>query len=274
MKRRGSLLTFLGLLAFVAAGSLLIASSASARPDADTQVAGGSLMMTSEPGDYVGQGQSYSYATPTDLFLAGTDVGGTGVRIREISPNFSNYWELDFSAADGQQLIPGTYSNAVRNVSQGQGQPGLNVSGFGGGCNRLSGSFTVLDATFGPDGYVQTFDATFEQHCEGNVPALRGEVRIANTSPPPPRATVQITVDSAGQLGAHGTATVHGTISCSAPPSTPTNQWLHRSFTWLSPNKRKAAKSRSATLRFLQAARRPRRRGLRRLPCPTRACHT
>jgi hypothetical protein len=220
MKRRRSLhRTFLGLFALVAA-SLLFVSSASATPAADTQVAAGSLVMISEPGDYVGQGQSYSYATPTDLFLAGTDVGGTGVRIREISPNFSHYWELDFSAADGQQLIPGTYSNAVRDVSQGPGQPGLNVSGFGG-CNRLSGSFTVLDATFGPDGYVQSFDATFEQHCEGDVPALRGEVRIANTSPPPPRATVRITVDSAGQLGAHGTATVNGTISCSVPPFNP-----------------------------------------------------
>src|SRR6266576_3824353 len=99
------------LLPALVAGGLLLVSSASARPAADTQVAAGSLMMTSEAGDYVGQGQSYSYATPTDLFLAGTDVGGTGVRIREIRPNFSNYWELDFSAPDGQQLIPGLYSN-------------------------------------------------------------------------------------------------------------------------------------------------------------------
>jgi hypothetical protein len=31
---------------------------------------------------------------------------------------------------------------------------------------------------------VQTFDATFEQHCEGGNPAARGEVHISNPSPP------------------------------------------------------------------------------------------
>jgi hypothetical protein len=204
-----------------AAAGLMLVSGASANVDRDASVATGSLTMSSDAGDYVGQGQSYSYGTPSDVFLAGTDATGTGVRIREISPNFSHYWELDFSAPDGQQLTPGTYSDAVRNVSQGPGQPGLSVFGSGGGCNRLSGSFTVLAATYGPNGYVQSFDATFEQHCEGNTPALRGEVQIANTSPPPPPATVQITIDPAGELGAHGTATVHGTISCSVPPYNP-----------------------------------------------------
>jgi hypothetical protein len=212
-------LTFIALIASAAA-SVPLVSGATAAVDRDARVAAASLTMSSDPGDYVGQGLSYSYETPSDVFLAGTDATGTGVRIREISPNFSHYWELDFSAPDGQQLTPGTYPDAVRNVSQGPGQPGLNVSGFGG-CNRLSGSFTVLDATYGPDGYVQNFHATFEQHCEGNIPALRGEVQIANTSPPPPPATVQITIDPAGELGAHGTAIVHGTISCSVPPYNP-----------------------------------------------------
>jgi hypothetical protein len=123
-----------------------------------------------------------------------------------------------FSAPDGQQLTPGSYPGAFRDVSQQPGQPGLSVSGDNGGCNMLTGSFTVLDAVYGANGDVERFDATFEQHCEDNIPALHGEVRIDNTAPSPPPATIQITIDPAGQLGAHGVATVHGTISCSLPP--------------------------------------------------------
>lgn len=171
--------------------------------------------MTSDPGDYVGGGQSYSFATPSDVFQAASDAANTHVSIRETSPQFSHNWELDFSAPDGQQLSAGTYTGAVRDVARGPGQPGLDVFGDGRGCNTLSGSFTVLEASYGPNGYIESFDATFEQHCQGDTPALRGEVRIANTTPPPPPTSVQITVDATGELAAHGTVTVHGTVSCS-----------------------------------------------------------
>src|SRR5439155_17435526 len=132
--------------------------------------------------------------TPSDEFLAGTDATNTSVRIREISPDFSHFWELDLSAPDGERLTTGTYAGAVRDAVHGPGQPGLDVFGDGRGCNALSGNFTVLEATYGPNRYIESFDATFEEHCEGNVPALRGEVRIANTSPPPPPAVVRITI--------------------------------------------------------------------------------
>jgi hypothetical protein len=52
--------------------------------------------------------------------------------------------------------------------------PGVSLDGNGRGCNTLTGTFTVLDAVFGRNGYVQTFDATFEQHCEGGETAARG----------------------------------------------------------------------------------------------------
>jgi hypothetical protein len=191
---------------------LIFASGASAALD---RVTSGSLTMTSDPDDYVGGGQSYSFATPSDVFQAGSDATNTRVSIRETSPQFSHNWELDFSAPDGQQLVPGTYTGAVRDVVRGPGQPGLDVFGDGRGCSTLWGSFTVLDASYGPNGYIESFDATFEQHCQGNTPALRGEVRIANTTPPPPPTTVQVTVDATGELAAHGTVTVHGTVSCS-----------------------------------------------------------
>jgi hypothetical protein len=51
----------------------------------------------------------------------------------------------------------------------------------------MTSSFTVINAVFGPQGYVQAFDATFVQHCEGQTFAkVRGEVHISNPPPPPP----------------------------------------------------------------------------------------
>src|SRR5215471_18837372 len=63
-------------------------------------------------------------------------------------------------------------------------------------------------------GYVQTFDATFEEHCNGAGPAARGEVHIANPPPPPlleidPGVTTQGTASTVD-----GTAVIHGEATC------------------------------------------------------------
>ena len=47
-------------------------------------------------------------------------------------------------------------------------------SGEGRGCGYLSGSFTVDEISWYPDGTLQSFSARFEQHCDDAVPALRG----------------------------------------------------------------------------------------------------
>ena len=176
--------------------------------------------MSSDPGDYIGQGLTSSYATPTSPFVAtARNWQGENNRVDVVAwtnVGTADYWVLEFAAPPGQTLAPGTYSDAVRVVSQGSGQPGLDVWGMGRGCNALSGSFTVSDAVFGPYGYVQSFHATFEQHCEGHVAALRGEVSVSNPPPPPP-LSVQITVTPSAQLTSHGSATVSGTVTCNRP---------------------------------------------------------
>jgi hypothetical protein len=54
----------------------------------------------------------------------------------------------------------------------------------------VNGSFTVKEAIFVRQAYgqfyVQAFDATFVQHCDGVTAAARGEVRISNPPPSPP----------------------------------------------------------------------------------------
>jgi hypothetical protein len=125
----------------------------------------------------------------------------------------TDYWMLDFAAPPGQALTAGSYSGVARaGASQSPGQPGLDVSGLGRGCNMLGGDFTVFDAAFGPYGYVERFHATFEQHCEFGGPALHGEVSVSSPPPPPPlRAT--LAVDSPAQVR-RGAVTLTGSVTC------------------------------------------------------------
>jgi hypothetical protein len=176
--------------------------------------------MSSDSGDYIGQGLTNSYATPANVFLATAkswqgENNRVDVTMRTDAAS-TDYWVLEFAAPPGRRLTPGTYPDAVRVVSQGSGQPGLDVWGMGRGCNALSGSFTVSDAVFGPYGYVQSFRATFEQHCEGRAAALRGEVSVSSPPPPPP-LSAQITIAPSARLTSHGSVSLSGTVTCNRP---------------------------------------------------------
>jgi hypothetical protein len=197
---------------------LALSAGAGASPSELEQT--GQLTMTSDAGDYIGQGGTYSYATPANVFF-GTVRSWAGennlvsVTMRTDAAS-TDYWILEFAAAPGETLTAGTYSNAARVGSQAVDQPGLDVFGMGRGCNTLTGNFTVSDAVFGPYGYVQSFHAAFEQHCEGNGPALHGEVSVSNPPPPPPLST-QLTIAPTGQIASHGSVSLTGTITCNRP---------------------------------------------------------
>jgi hypothetical protein len=175
MVRRRVLAAALSLTAAV--GGLLVAGTARAQP-----VASGSLRFSGDRGDYISQGESYSYSTSKGDELAVSSSTGSTVSISVNAYN-GDWWTLTFDAPGTQVLVPRTYTAAHRHPFNGTG-PGLDLSGEGRGCNELTGSFTIIKAVFGPRGYVQTFDATFEQHCEGGDPAARGEVHISNRPPP------------------------------------------------------------------------------------------
>ena len=126
------------------------------------------LTMHSEPGDFIGQGKSWSYGPGP-----GFSVHGSG-SFMDASINDANgdWWELEFRPPAGGTLAPGTYTGATRQVP-GDGGAGLSVRGEGRGCNRLSGNFTVHELVLnGSD--VRSLSISFEQHCEQGTPALRG----------------------------------------------------------------------------------------------------
>lgn len=192
---------------FAVTGAGILPSSASA-----ITAASGSLTMTSDSGDYIGQGQQYSYSTTANDFFNSTGTGNA-VEVH------AGEWTLDFAAPAGQSLTPGTYSNATRYPFQGPSEPGLSVYGQGRGCNTLTGSFTVTEVSFGPNNYLQSFDASFEQHCEGAEPALRGRVRVVNPPAPQP-LQIGLALDPRGTVNRlTGTAAVGGTVTCNQPTS-------------------------------------------------------
>ena len=135
-----------------------------------------SLSMTSDLGDYIGGGQTYFY-TPADGVFSAQANYGQGVSISFNTSNYSHWWHLDFAAPYNTPLTVGSYTGAVRFPFQGSNLPGLSVYGDGRGCNTLTGTFQVLEVIYGVANDIQSFDATFEQHCEGSTTALRGQVR-------------------------------------------------------------------------------------------------
>jgi hypothetical protein len=200
-------------LVLAAARTVLLLPGVASAPPAETAT----LTMVSDPGDYVGQGQTWSYDTAAGDVISATTNGNT---LNAAVTGFNgDWWFLDFDAPNGQTLTTGTtYANATRYPFNGSG-PGLSISGEGRGCNELTGSFTVTEATFGgPDSsYIQDFVATFEQHCEGAEPAQRGP--NSNHNPPAPQPhELGLTGAGDGTVSrVTGRATVHGTVTCSEP---------------------------------------------------------
>jgi len=174
---------------------------------------GTSVTFTGSGGDFVTLDEAWAYDPSNSTIDATVSPDGNTV---DVNINGNTFWTLDFAAPQGQALTAGTtYDNAARYPFQSPTQPGLSLFGDGRGCNTVTGSFTVIAATFGPHGWIQSFDATFVQHCEGDPNSeATGEV-ILNNGPPPPDLGVTVTSAATGTVShASGGAVITGTVSC------------------------------------------------------------
>ncbi|KJK58530.1 hypothetical protein [Saccharothrix sp. ST-888] len=202
-----------GLALVLAAGTTMLAGTAA---HAQT-VTSGTLGFGGDAGDYISGGQSYSYSTASQDRLDVSAAADDHEISISVNGAHGDWWNLSLAAPAGQALTPGTYTGATRFPFNGAAEPGLSIGGNGRGCNTLTGSFTVSKAVFGPNGYVQALDATYEQHCEGSTAALRGEVHIDNPAPPAVLDLgLGIAVDGTASA-LNGKATVHGTVACNKP---------------------------------------------------------
>ena len=132
------------------------------------------LRFSGDRGDYISGGRHYDFNRTNALLSFDTNFdNGVTARI-----DGDQYFTLDFAAPGNQRLVVGAYENAQRFPFQDADRPGLSLSGDGRGCNTLSGRFDVLQAVYRADGTPAMLAIDFEQHCEGSVAALRGQLRL------------------------------------------------------------------------------------------------
>ena len=138
------------------------------------------LSFVSDPGDYIGAGQTRRFDDDNSTITAQALASRRAVFVNVVVQN--KIWSLYLGAPEGEQLRPGTYERAVRWYPPigTLGVPSLTLSGESRACNTATGRFVVHTVVFGASDSVQRLHATFEQHCEGAVPKVSGEVSVVS----------------------------------------------------------------------------------------------
>jgi len=157
--------------------------AASVKPPAASLV---SVDLQSQPGDFIGAGLTYRY-TKADSVITVDYASG----LIRVSVAGDQNWTGEFKIPGSQdRLKNGTYSGLTRYPFAPAGEGAMNWSGQGRGCNTLTGSFTVSSVVYAKgNGLLESFNLSFEQHCEGASPALFGQIQYTTkdaTVPPGP----------------------------------------------------------------------------------------
>ena len=139
--------------------------------------AGETLIIDSQPGDFIGRGRRQMFTSADGEFTFGDNQRG-GVSVFFRTPNFDQFWIMEFSPPYGQTLAVANYVDAIDFPHAFTDQPGLFVAANGYGCQGRNGSFEIKQLRWGPDRTVEAFAAEFEFHCYGTDPALFGEIRF------------------------------------------------------------------------------------------------
>ena len=132
--------------------------------------------LLSDPDDYIGNGGLYDY-TKADARIT---VDSVGSHLRLLVDGDEN-WQADFQMPSGfVQFEPGIYDGLQRYPFHDPLRGGLDWFGEGRGCNTLTGWFVVDSVTY-TNGTLSAFDLRFEQHCEGGLPVLHGQIHWTAT---------------------------------------------------------------------------------------------
>jgi hypothetical protein len=139
---------------------------------------GSVLHLDGDPGDWIHPGTvTITDGTFTPTLTPVPDPHTVSIHVDPTDPGQGAWWDAGLSSRElGVPLAVGTYTDAERLTFASPGHPGLSVTGDGRGCNTISGQFWVHQISVA-GGVLQSFTASWEQHCEAGVPQLRGCVR-------------------------------------------------------------------------------------------------
>ncbi len=166
------------------AAAVLVPGAASI--SAASASASGNIVITafSDPGSYIGNGVPQEFdatnasfsgtATPTGLSLSAT--GGTE----------GSSWTFIVDPPPGTGFRVGYYPKVqmAGNGSQAWGYAGLDIGNSSAGCGgRITGWIEVRDLAVSGSA-ITRLDLLYEQHCDGGVYAVFGQIRIGEPQPP------------------------------------------------------------------------------------------
>ncbi len=150
------------------------------------------LYYSSQAGDWIGQGQEVRFTGADGTFSVNSY--SNALRANFITPGWTHWWFLNIGTADDTVLQAGAYESAQRAPSA--GHPQLDFYGDGRGCDDLTGRFDVLEIVRDASGTVTQLAVNWEQHCEGIVPALLGQIRYNSDVPVIPILTPKMTLEN------------------------------------------------------------------------------
>ena len=132
-----------------------------------------SLHMDSEPGDYVGQGQTYDFSSPADRISAGGAPDHLDFAVN--AAGSGSEYAAGFFAPPGQSLQAGTtYTDDADTTSATPSDAGMAMSAESRGCNTGLGSFTVDEIAFATDRTLRAAVVRWTFRCNRGAAAIRG----------------------------------------------------------------------------------------------------
>jgi hypothetical protein len=138
-------------------------------PAGSTPATGNYVYLASDPGDYIGQGDTLLY-THANSTISASAIGAMGYVL-------AGPWSGSFHPMHTiPRLQPGYYPLLQRYPFHNPARGGLSWHGDGRGCNRLRGWF-VVDRVSYEDDLLTSLEVRFEQQCEESMPPLRGAIR-------------------------------------------------------------------------------------------------
>jgi len=141
------------------------------------------IRLQSDAGDYIGQGLEYDYTqTNADITVEGA-LNELHVRV----VGDERWYGIFHVPSTLTQVQVGQYTGLQRAPFHDPAKGGLIWAGEGRECeNTLRGAFTIDSVTY-VAGQITAIDLSFEQHCAGSGPALRGTIhwRSDDSSAPP-----------------------------------------------------------------------------------------